>query len=156
MGVGIKYSKPFVCICKHTATRIRIWQGCPAEVGNLMVSVSWPSALHCNPCPTPCSPGNVNPTPAPLMDITLRQDWSATLYTVHPMTHIPIVYSIPIGLINTGQPTLWYIIDLLYIVYSVCACFPTCRPVEIGPGLLNGGALMWLSGGACPRLCLCC
>ena len=21
---------PFVCICKHTATRIRIWRGCPA------------------------------------------------------------------------------------------------------------------------------
>ena len=32
------------------------------EVGHLTVSVSWPSALHCNPCPTPCSPGNV-PTP---------------------------------------------------------------------------------------------
>ena len=30
VGVGIKYSKPFVCICKHTATRIRIWRGCPA------------------------------------------------------------------------------------------------------------------------------
>ena len=53
--VGIKYSKPFVCICKHTATRIRIWRGCPTEVGYLTVSVSWPSALHCNPCPH-CSP----------------------------------------------------------------------------------------------------
>ena len=35
------------------------------------VSVSWPSALHCNPCPH-CSPGNV-PSPHPnsstLMDI---------------------------------------------------------------------------------------
>ena len=52
-----------------------------AEVGDLTVSVSWPSALHCNPCPTSCSPGNVpTPTPAPLMDITLSQDWSATLY----------------------------------------------------------------------------
>ena len=31
-------------------------------------------------CP-PCSPGKVpTPTPAPLMDIILRQDWSATLY----------------------------------------------------------------------------
>ena len=32
VGVGIKYSKPFVCICKHAATRIRvrIWRGCPA------------------------------------------------------------------------------------------------------------------------------
>ena len=59
VGVGIKYSKPFVCICKHTATRIRIGRGCPAEVGYLPVSASWPSALHCNPCPTPCSPGNV-------------------------------------------------------------------------------------------------
>ena len=29
VGVGIQYSKPFVCICKHTATRIRIWRGCP-------------------------------------------------------------------------------------------------------------------------------
>ena len=24
VGVGIKFSKPFVCICKHTATRIRM------------------------------------------------------------------------------------------------------------------------------------
>ena len=70
MGVGIKNSKSFVCICKHTATRIRIWRGCLAEVVYLTVSVSWPSALHCNPCPTPCSPGNVpTPTPAPLMAI---------------------------------------------------------------------------------------
>ena len=46
------------------------------------MSVSWPSALHCNPCPTPCSPGNVpTPTPAPLMDITLRGDWS--VHTTH-------------------------------------------------------------------------
>ena len=87
VGVGIKYRKPFVCICKHTATRIRIWRGCPAEVraevGYLAVRFSWPSALHCNPCPAPCSPGNLpNPTPEPLMDITLRQDWSATLYHV--------------------------------------------------------------------------
>ena len=71
MGVGINYSKPFVCICKHTATRIPIWRGCPAEVGNLTVSVSWPSALHCIPCRTPCSPGNVpTPTPITLMAIT--------------------------------------------------------------------------------------
>ena len=70
VGVGIKYSKPFVCICRHTATRIRIGRGCPAEVGYLPVSASWPSALHCNPCPTHCSPGNVpTPTPATLMDI---------------------------------------------------------------------------------------
>ena len=39
--------------------------------------------MHCNPCPTPCSPGNVpTPTPAPLMDITLRQNWSATLQLI--------------------------------------------------------------------------
>ena len=60
--IGIKYSKPFVCTCKHTATRIRIWRGYPAEVraevGYLAVCFSWPSALHCNPCPAPCSPGN--------------------------------------------------------------------------------------------------
>ena len=69
VGVCIKYSKPFVCICKHTATRIRILRGCTAEVGYLTVSVSWPSALRCNPCPTHCSPGNVpTPTQAPLMD----------------------------------------------------------------------------------------
>ena len=29
VGVRIKYSKPFIYICKHTATRI--WRGCPAE-----------------------------------------------------------------------------------------------------------------------------
>ena len=53
----VKYSKSFVCICKHTATRIRIWRGCPAEVGAavgyLAVRFSWLSALHCNPCPAP-------------------------------------------------------------------------------------------------------
>ena len=33
-------------------------------VGSLPVSVSWPSALHCDPCLTHCSPGNVpNPNP---------------------------------------------------------------------------------------------
>ena len=64
VGVCIKYSKPFVCICKHTG--IRIWRGCPVEVGYS----TWPSALHCNPCPAPCSPGNVpHPTPGPLMDL---------------------------------------------------------------------------------------
>ena len=82
VGVGNKYSKPFVCICKHTATRIHIWRGCPAEVraevGYLVVRFSWLSALHCNPCPAPCSP-SPNPTPGHLMDITLRQDWSATI-----------------------------------------------------------------------------
>ena len=61
----------------------RGWSGpihCPAEVGYLAVRFSWPSALHCNPCPAPCSPGNVpTPTPAPLMDITLRQNWSANI-----------------------------------------------------------------------------
>ena len=30
VGAGVKYSKPFVCICKHTATRMRVWRGCPA------------------------------------------------------------------------------------------------------------------------------
>ena len=28
-GCRLKYSTPFDCICKHTATRIRIWRGCP-------------------------------------------------------------------------------------------------------------------------------
>ena len=46
MDVGMKCSKLFVCICKHTATRIRIRRGGPSEVGYLMVSASWPSALH--------------------------------------------------------------------------------------------------------------
>ena len=51
------------------------------EVGSLPVSVSRPSALLCSLCLTHCSPGNVpNPTPGPLMDITLCQNWSATLY----------------------------------------------------------------------------
>ena len=71
---------PFVCICKHTATRI--WRGCPANVGYLPVSVSWPSALHCNPCPPHCSPGNV-PTSTPgqpsLRASALCQDWSANV-----------------------------------------------------------------------------
>ena len=50
VGVGIKYSKPLVCICKHTATRIRIYGGAAQlEVGSITVSVSWPSALQCNP-----------------------------------------------------------------------------------------------------------
>ena len=46
VGVGIKYSKPFVCICKHSATCIRIWRGCPAEVGCLPVSVALGFALQ--------------------------------------------------------------------------------------------------------------
>ena len=62
--------KPFVCICKRTATGIGIWWGCPAEVGHLTLDVSWPSALHCNPCPTNRSHGNVpTRTPATMMDI---------------------------------------------------------------------------------------
>ena len=48
------------------------WRGCPAKVDYLPVSVAWPSALHCNPCPTHCSRGNVpTPTPATLMDLPL-------------------------------------------------------------------------------------
>ena len=59
VGVGINYIKPFVCICKHTATDMCIYGGAAQlEVGYLTVRISWPSALHCNPCPTPCSPGN--------------------------------------------------------------------------------------------------
>ena len=85
VGVGIKYSKPFVCICNHTATRIRLWRGCPAEVGNLTVSVSWPTALHCSLCPTSCSPGNVpTPTPAPLMAIPLSRLVSNCIKVYHP------------------------------------------------------------------------
>ena len=41
-------------------------------VGYLTVSVCWPSALHCHPCLTHYSPGNVpNPTPGPLMSTPL-------------------------------------------------------------------------------------
>ena len=81
VGAGIKYSELFVCICKHAATRIRIWRGCSAEIGNLTVSVSWLSALHCNPYPTPCSPGHVpTPTPATLMAIP-PSSWSANVYS---------------------------------------------------------------------------
>ena len=36
----------------------------------MIIRFSWPSALLCNPCPAPCSPGNVpTPTPATLMDM---------------------------------------------------------------------------------------
>ena len=43
---------------------------CSSRFTPLTVRISWPSALHCHPCHTPCSPGNVpTPTPATLMDI---------------------------------------------------------------------------------------
>ena len=51
------------------------------EVGSLPVSVSWPLALHCHPCLTHCSPGNVpNPTPGPLMSAPLINTGQLTLY----------------------------------------------------------------------------
>ena len=79
VGVGIKYSKPLVCICKHTATRIRIYGGAAQlEVGSITVSVSWPSALHCHPCLTHCSPGNV-PNPTPLMSTPLVKTGQPTI-----------------------------------------------------------------------------
>ena len=50
VGVGIKYSKPFDCICKHTAARIRILRGCPAggrfPPGECFLAL----ALHCYLC----------------------------------------------------------------------------------------------------------
>ena len=56
------------------------------EVGSLpvmmMICVSWPSALHCYPCLTHCSPSNVpNPTPGPLMSTPLINTGQPTLYT---------------------------------------------------------------------------
>ena len=51
------------------------------EVGSLPVSVSWPSALHCHPCLTHCSPGNVpTPTPGNLMSTPLINTGQPTLY----------------------------------------------------------------------------
>ena len=104
-GVGIKYSKPFVRICKHTATRIRIERGCPAEVDYLLVSVSWPSALHCNPCPPHCSPVNVpTPTPATLMDLPSAKTGQQCeisviqLLVFHQTKYIPIAYIFSPGL----------------------------------------------------------
>ena len=60
-------------------TRIRIWRGCPAEVGNLTVSVSWPSAV--SRVLLPAVPATSPPQhPSTLDGNTLRQDWSATVY----------------------------------------------------------------------------
>ena len=72
VGVGIKYSKPFVCICKHTATRV--WRGCPAEVRAEVgyLAVHFPGSRLCTPTHV-LLPGP-NPTPGHLTDITLRQD----------------------------------------------------------------------------------
>ena len=53
------------------------------EVGDLTVSVSRPSALHCHPCPTHthCSPGNVpNPTPRTLMSTPLLKTGQPSIY----------------------------------------------------------------------------
>ena len=64
-GVKYRYSKPFVCICKHTATRMRVWRGCPAGRRLTHGECSWPSALHLSPCPYS------------LQSLQLSQDWSA-------------------------------------------------------------------------------
>ena len=83
MGVGMKYSKPFACICKHTATPIHIWRGCPAEVGYLTVS-----AYECfldlgfalQPVSYSLQSGQrSHPNPSTLDVDTLRQDWSANV-----------------------------------------------------------------------------
>ena len=84
----MKYSKSFVCICKHPDTHA-YGGAAQLEVGYLMVSASWPSALNCNrvtvlpsrcesaveavfgtphsclttPCPTRCSPAHANLCP---------------------------------------------------------------------------------------------
>ena len=77
--VGIKYSKPLVCLCKHTAIHVRIWRGCPA--GGRLPHVTYFLALSFalqpvsyslqsrQRCPTV-------PTPTP------TQNWSATLYSI--------------------------------------------------------------------------
>ena len=85
----------FTYLC-HLNINIRYYRivykkgrGCTPAVDYLAVRFSWLSALHCNPCPAPCSPGP-NPTPGHLMDITLHQDWSATIYCV---SNFPSEYS---------------------------------------------------------------
>ena len=50
-----------------------LWRGCPPEVGYLMVRISWPSALHCNPS----LPGLLSAESCPG---TPRQNWSANIY----------------------------------------------------------------------------
>ena len=54
---------------------------CPAEVRAEVGSLQYVFLALGFACPAPCSPGP-NPTPGHLMDITLRQDWSATIYTI--------------------------------------------------------------------------
>ena len=83
-------------------------RGCPAGSGSLPVSVSWPSALHCPPCLTHCSPGNVpNPTPGPLMSTPL---------------------------INTGQPTFMQVsLSWPSALPTLCLCSTPCGPVNVIP-----------------------
>ena len=78
VGVGIKYSKPFDCICKHTAARIRILRGCPAggrfppgecflALGFALLPVSYSLQSRQRP----------QPDPRTLDEFTPRQYWSA-------------------------------------------------------------------------------
>ena len=96
LGLGIKYSKPFVCICKHSATRISI---CPAEVRAEVGTFSWLSALHCNPSWHVLLPA-VPPTPD-LMD---------TIYLLRYISSVPYIssQSVPRSVIplNPGSRTV--------------------------------------------------
>ena len=75
LGIGIKFSKPFVC--KHIATRIRIWRGCPAggrfPPGECFLALGFAlspvaSSLQSRQCP--------QPDPRTLDEYTPRPYWS--------------------------------------------------------------------------------
>ena len=69
VGVVINYSKLFVCICKHTASRIRIWRGCPVEVGYHTYFLALGFALQPISCSLQVTATSPTPTPGPLMDL---------------------------------------------------------------------------------------
>ena len=79
----------FVCICKHTATRIRIWQGCPAggrfppgecfpALGFALLPLSYVLQSRQHP----------QPDPRTLDEYTPRQYWSAN-FIQHPGNALP-------------------------------------------------------------------
>ena len=95
MGVGLKYRKLFVCICKHpvccmclTATHIRIWWGCPAEVGFHGDLWTLVPLTVCGGCAQPPHSCITNPsyTHSSHANTILPKPWSSPLRKYTPLS----------------------------------------------------------------------
>ena len=97
VGIGRKYSKPLAPCCItaacHTATHTRMWRGCPTEVSIphgeffLALGCAYPLFL------LTAVPSTLSyPTPGLLVDIPLRQNWSAPSYKIRILrTNLPYI-----------------------------------------------------------------